>query len=191
VTRAAPVLLAALVVLAGCSWFGGGKHPEDAGPIYSPNGEPLSGGPLGRPECAAAMARWFARVDTNHDGTIDRAEFLADAARQFAVMDLDHDGVITPAELAQYRLPYAAPLRQSGETEDEARRRRERGGGSGSASIAHDRADPVMLADVHLRNRVTRDDFMAYANANFASLDADHDGRLSRAELVATCTPGS
>ena len=45
-------------------------------------------------------------------------------------------------------------------------------------------ADPVMLADVHLRNRVTRDEFMTYANANFAALDVNRDGRLSRAEIL-------
>ena len=118
-TRAAPVLVAALLLLAGCSRFGGRDRPEDTGPIYSPNGEPLNGGALGHPSCAAAMAQWFDRVDANHDGAIDRAEFLADAARQFAAMDLDHDGVITPSELAQYRLPFAAAPPPDRETSDQ------------------------------------------------------------------------
>jgi len=187
VTRAAAILFAALLALGGCSWFGGRDHPEDAGPIYSPNGEPLSGGPLGHPRCEQAMAQWFARVDANHDGTIDRAEFLADAARQFAAMDLDHDGTVTPAELAQYRRPYAPPPLP----DQESGRRRRGGADNARAAIAKDRPDPVMLADVRLRNRVSRNDFMAYANTNFAGLDTNHDGRLSRAELVATCNPSS
>ena len=179
------------MVLGGCSWFGGRHHPEDAGAIYSPNGEPLNGGPLGHPSCAQAMARWFDRVDANHDGVIDRAEFLADAARQFAAMDLDHDGVITPAELAQYRQPYAAPAPPApgGATADDEGHRHQGSDEGDRAALAADHVDPVMIADVHLRNRVTRGDFLAYASSNFAALDTAGDGRLTRAELVATCKP--
>ncbi len=49
--------------------------------------------------------------------------------------------------------------------------------------------DPVMVADTNLRNRVTRDDFLAYARRNFASLDRNHDGTLDRAEVLAACKP--
>ena len=60
--------------------------------IFSPNGEPLSGGTLGHPSCVEAIAGWFDRVDTNHDGIIDRNELLADARIQFLRMDRDGDG---------------------------------------------------------------------------------------------------
>src|ERR1700722_6318414 len=99
----APVLLI-LAALSACSLFG--SHTQDtdrtSAVLFSPNGEPLSGGPLGHPPCAEAIGRWFDRVDTNHDGAISLEEYLADACRQFAAMDLDHEGVVTPAELSQY-----------------------------------------------------------------------------------------
>lgn len=186
---AALVLLAAL---AGCGLFRDKPSPRETGIIYSPNGEPLSGGPLDHPACADALDRWFDRVDRDHDGTIDLGEFLADAERQFAAMDLDKSGVLTPAELAQYRAPYLANTRErearnGGDSDDDADRRRRRGGDSNEPPIGVDRADPVMLADVGLHNEVTRDEFLAYARRNFAALDRDKTGKIDRAAIVATC----
>jgi hypothetical protein len=179
----------------------GDRSAESAGrgPIYSPNGEPLSGGPLGPSTCEDAMARWFDRVDANHDGAISWDEFVADARRQFAVMDLDKDGVIVPAELAQYRAPYLpGPAREArqGEarsaTDDTEKRQRERGRGdrgegSDGGSVAIDQPDPVMLADVNLRNHVSLADFIAYAARNFANLDTGPKGHLDKADLVRLC----
>ena len=199
VNRAFLILL--LLALGGCGWFRG-THPETRGkpPIYSPNGEPLNGGALGQPSCEDALSRWLARVDTDHDGTIDREEFLADARRQFDAMDLNRDGLITPSVLAQYRAPFSSepPARAGTDSEagEEARGRgRSRGGGifGGSGdedtAVRNDLADPVMMADTALRNRVTREDFLAYARRNFASIDTNHDGRLDRDELLLTCAP--
>lgn len=150
--------------------------------IYSPNGEPLSGGPLGRPSCKQAMSGWFDRVDANHVGHIDLDQYLADARRQFAAMDLDKDGLITPAELTAYRAPYAV---LSPEERDRS------GGGSrsrpNSADIRNDRVDPVMIADVNLRNQVSLADFLAYANRRFNQLNVKHDGVLRREETLAAC----
>jgi Ca2+-binding EF-hand superfamily protein len=164
----------AILALASCS---DDDKPMRAGPLYSPNGEPLSGGPLGEPSCADALGSWFARVDTDHDGTIDEGEFLADANRQFAAMDLDKSGALTPSELAQYRAPYVRPVRRPDYQNDAGR----------GPPPQEDVEDPVMVADTALRNRVTRDDFLAYARRNFASLDRDHDGTLDRAEVLAAC----
>lgn len=191
--RTAPLVLVAVLALGGC--FGHHDRDVPAGPIYSPNGEPLSGGPLGHPACDAAMARWFDRVDADHDGTIDLAEFLADARRQFAAMDFAKDGVLVPAELAQYRAPYAdARLLRQEEEPPEPQKRGQRGGSErggdrsgNSIPTSLDRADPVMMADVTLHNRVTLAEFVSYSRRNFASLDANHDGRLSRDEVLATC----
>jgi hypothetical protein len=180
----------ALVALGGC----GGDQPREAkpGPLYSPNGEPLSGGSLGDPKCDDAMRRWFGKVDTDHAGTIDAAEFLADARRQFAAMDIEKTGALTPAVLAKYRAPYIAdrPRKEarddSGDDDQQARDRRDRETGP---PMEKDRADPVMIADVNLRNRVTLDDFLALARRNFASLDTNKDGRLSLDEVLASCQP--
>ena len=168
--------------------------PRRAGDLlYSPNGEPLTGGPLGRPRCAEAMGRWFDRVDADRDGTIDKNEFIADARRQFAAMDLDKDGIITPATLEAYRAPYRAP--NAGEDAETAadepevsifggfRRNEKRREGP-------DPADPVMSADRDLRFKVTLPEFLAHAERVFARLDRKGAGRLSRAEILTACRGG-
>jgi hypothetical protein len=155
--------------------------------LYSPNGEPLSGGPLGRPSCKEAMSGWFDRVDADHDGSIDLGEYLADARRQFAAMDLDKDGFITPAELTAYRAPYAVlPTAEERARFGETGRSR-----SDSGDPRDDRVDPVMIADVNLRNQVSLADFLTYANRRFAELNVKHDGLLRREEIFATCKSSS
>ncbi len=197
------VLAAALVaiLLTGC-----GSHRHEANrsdrersteTIFSPNGEPLNGGPLGHPSCSDAMTGWFNRVDTNHDGTIDPSEFLADAQRQFAVMDLDYDGEITPDELAAYRAPYDLGLPETAsrdaDTADQTSRtaRRGRGGnfssGAPKVDLSNDNADPVMAADVDLKFRVTLSAFLGYEQRQFAQLDARHDRHLTPAEILRLC----
>lgn len=191
------------VCLSGC-----GSHRHEASlsdrqatqTIFSPNGEPLNGGPLGHPTCRDAMTAWFDRVDTNHDHTIDRAEFLADARRQFAVMDVNRDGEITPDELAAYRAPYdvetseAAPSEVDDSNQATERTRRGRGGdtttGSGRSrnlNLSNDAADPVMAADANLKFRVGLDDFLTYEQSQFAQLDVRHDQRLTIAEILPLC----
>jgi hypothetical protein len=185
--------LALVAALGACSLFDKEPPPVRLGPLYSPNGEPLSGGALGEPKCDDAMRRWFARVDADRDGTIDLGEFLTDARRQFAAMDLEHSGVLTPAVLAQYRTPFlsdrARRQASNDDEDDDDRRNRHNRGGNGGPAIGLDRTDPVMIADVNLRNRVTLDDFIAYARSNFAALDTDRNGRLTSDEIVAVCKP--
>lgn len=183
------VIALTLVALGACSYFD--KPPREAkpGPIYSPNGEPLSGGPLGEPKCEDAMRRWFAAVDTNHDGAIDAAEFLADARRQFAAMDIERTGILTPAVLAQYRAPYIAEHQREDARDADERERDDRSDRERGPPVGKDRADPVMIADVNLRNRVTLDDFLASARRNFAALDEKKDGRLSPEDAIASCKP--
>jgi Ca2+-binding EF-hand superfamily protein len=176
--RAALPLAVVLLALAACGHSREPSTDPSAHLLYSPNGEPLNGGPLGRPKCSDAMSRWFDRTDRDHDGMIERGEFIADARRQFAAMDLDRSGVLTPAKLAQYRLPYAGP--PVSEEKIEEKRPREN-------AIITGGPDPVMAADLSLRNEVTLKDFLAHAERRFAALDADHDGRLSRAEVQAPC----
>jgi hypothetical protein len=209
--------LAAMLVaflLSGC-----GSHRHEANrsdrersteTIFSPNGEPLNGGPLGYPTCTDAMTGWFNRVDTNHDRTIDPSEFLTDTRRQFAVMDLDHDGEITPDELAAYRAPYDLGLPEtaprdadtsSDQTSNQPSRgsRRGRGGNAGSSlpnvgssarkvDLSNDAADPVMSADVDLKFRVTLSEFLVYEQQQFTQLDARHDQHLTLAEILALCS---
>ena len=62
--------------------------------FISPSGEPFRGD--------GGLARWFAQVDTNHDGAITLEEFRADALHSFKVLDLNGDGVIDGIELQHY-----------------------------------------------------------------------------------------
>ncbi len=215
------LLIAVLAVtVAACAGRHNGPDPALALRhlrLYSPNGEPLSGGPLGHPSCEAALAGWFDRLDPSHQGKVSQAVFLADTAAQFDRMDLDHDGQITPAELASFRAPYDEPLMAEpvprprpdavtaggqgdapfpGERGD-GRGRRGMGDGGWNQPTAQPlphransvdiSADPVMAADTGLRFRVSRDEFLAQAGSVFARLDADRDGWLSRDEAVQAC----
>ena len=167
--------------------------------IFSPNGEPLSGGPLGFPKCEVAMGGWFDRLDNAHKGAIDRATFLADARRQFKAMDLNGDGALTPEVLLRYREPYSAGVAAQQAARDNESDSDKTGHpghmkkpgsartGSGGADIARDVPDPVMSADTSLRLQVTEPVFLQHAGKVFDSLDANHDGQLSRAEALQWC----
>ncbi|MDB5405735.1 MAG: hypothetical protein JWL84_647 [Rhodospirillales bacterium] len=176
--------------LVGCGGDGERRLPGEL--LYSPNGEPIGGGALGPADCEAATGRWLARVDRDGDGMIDRAEFIADARRQFAAMDLDHDGFVTPPELQQYRARFAREEQPrpaaTGEPGGERPGRRRVAGEAGREPV--DRIDPVMSADLSLRNKVSEADFLAQAERRFRAIDSDHDGRLDKYELVKACSVG-
>jgi EF hand domain-containing protein len=186
--RACLVGAAASLMLASLAACGGHDEPppelgSPGRPLFSPNGEPLSGGPLGRPPCAEALSRWFDRVDANHDGIIDLDEYLADARRQFTAMDLDGDGFITPVELDTYRAPYGAAPVQNPPKDGKASRDDERKAANTSAQ----QPDPVMAADTSLRYRVSLPDFLAYARRRFTGFDRNRDGRVTKAAILRSC----
>jgi hypothetical protein len=172
-----PILLAAL---SGCGFMSGSKRPPPPAVLFSPNGEPLSGGPLGRLSCPEAVHGWFARTDASHDGAIELNEFLADAAAQFTRMDLDHDGLVSASVLARYRAPY-----EKREPRDAHAKPGEPGAARTRSVVRADEADPVMAADVQIRFAVTRAEFLAYAKQHFAALAPS--GRLTEDELVKAC----
>jgi hypothetical protein len=175
---------------------------------FSPNAEPLTGGPLGHPKCEEALTGWFDRVDTNHDGVIDRDEFLADARLQFNRMDRHHAGYVTAFDLSEFRAPYESPPgsdayppesdRRGGVGSADGPNGHPGGSGGGSEDRARamllqrgpsvdTRADPVMSADKTLSFKVTLEDFVAQANDVFNGLDAAHDGRVTRSSVLAIC----
>ena len=177
-----------------------------SGPVlYSPNGEPLSGGVLGRPGCFDAVAAWFARVDANRDGQIDRPEFMADARVQFLRMDLDGDNSIYPSELLTFRGSFQGPAPHNAAMPSPAEafaadRDKLKALGLWPKDDAdtdektkklQDYSDPVMTADNNLDFRVTLDEFTALAQDNFKGLDLNHDNKLERYEVFAACPPSS
>ena len=180
------------------------KYPTQ---IYSLTGEPLNGGALGRPKCEAAQADWLARVDTDHDGTLEIDELLAETNRQFTVMNIDHSGQLTADQLEVYRAPFAltrdaAPGPQpDGSDQDHGQDRGDqdqdhdqgrRGGrdaphaGTGPRPPAS-QPDPVLAADSNLDFEVSLQEFILQQRENFRQLDKNHDQRLSADELNALC----
>jgi hypothetical protein len=75
------------------------QGPDDAATFFlSPAGEPFritAGGP-------SPLATWFAGADADHDGVLTFAEFRADFRRFFATLDTNHDGEIAPDEVTRY-----------------------------------------------------------------------------------------
>jgi hypothetical protein len=190
--RAGALLLAACLALIAC---GGGGAARGRGPypLYlSPNGEPLSGGPLGRPSCGEAMTKWFHGLDGG-TGRVTLADYLADARRQFAAMDLDHDGFITSAELQEYRAPYRAaassPEERSAGEEGNAQRppRTQQPRAAVRGDLFADRSDPVMSADRQLRFKVDLADFLDHAERSFKKLDRAGSGALSLDDVLTLC----
>ena len=213
------------VALAACADHGHGRRPGAAAAnrqqpasalLFSPNGEPLTGGPLGTRSCPVVIGQWFARVDGNHDGKLERTEFMADANIQFERMDLDHDGFITSAELATFRAQFTdgGGVTDGGRAQDQPRSRPSGDGNAGSSPRHHSRhndgggsggpdprppssalgvgvADPVMSADTNLDFEVSLAEFLKQAGDTFERLDHDHDGVLSPDEAKSSCPAGS
>jgi hypothetical protein len=203
------VVITLSALLGACRGHPEGGRQRAAPPIvYSPNAEPLTGGPLGHPSCEEALSAWFLKVDTSHDGTIDLGEFMADAATQFDRMDRYHSGFVTAADLSTYREPYDGgvayfdvPPPDTGNPEDKEPRSL-RGshafedGASKDRSmrgpLVDTRADPVMSADKSLSFKVTREDFLAQQSHEvFPALDRNHDGRITREAVLAICATAS
>jgi hypothetical protein len=186
--------MASLFAMAACSSHGG--RAARARPVFSPNGEILSTGGKDAPKCPEALGAWWDRITAAHGGVFTREALVADANTQFDAMDLDHDGFITPSELSDYRaaldedsydvIPPGQPTadtqmheRHRGDTYVQPKVR--------ATQIPADVVDPVMSADKSLSFKVSRDDFIAQANEIFTDLDKDHDGKLSKDELIASC----
>jgi hypothetical protein len=74
--------------------------------FLSPMGEPFHA-PAGQPYPAAA---WVSGADANKDGALDRREMLDDARRFFATLDTDHDGRLSPEEVTAYERDVAPEI---------------------------------------------------------------------------------
>ena len=202
------VALALVLALSACAR---NSHDKDQtnlparSTVYSPNGEPLTGGPLGRHLCVEALDSWFDRLDVGHTGRISHDQFIADTLVQFDRMNLDHDGFITSEELSRYRTPYEdthgasqvpLPPRDDDTGPDGYRRKQQQQqrpdsaasrGGSRTIQMV---ADPVMSADTDLDFKVSRAEWLQQAEAFFKAFDHDHQGAFTKQSIEGGCFNG-
>jgi hypothetical protein len=179
-------------------------------PFVSPMGEPFRA----RTRADNTLALWFYQADANRDGLLTADEMVADADRFFAKLDTDHDGEIGPEELIAYewevvpeiqlsskrkRLPSDPPEQtKAGDADDdlpqtarqlEKERRRDfalDGGLQGGARYSLlNMPEPVASADADFNRSITLAEFRQAALSRFQLLDRAHQGRLSFEQLQA------
>jgi hypothetical protein len=185
-------------------------------PFISPMGEPFRAHSV----TDDTLADWFYQADTNRDGYLTAAEMVADAERFFAKLDTDHDGELDPDEVAQYEYEVAPEIqvmsrtrrapghpapaaiaREPGDLDfDSERTHRHRGDddedyygslgiggtleGAGRYSLLN-MPEPVAAADANFDRSVTLQEFRQAAVARFEMLDKAHQGRITLAQLEA------
>lgn len=172
--------------------------------FISPMGQPFRSEPGG----PAPQDLWFNAADTDHDGSLSPAEFQADAKRFFAMLDVKGDGEIDPDDIEYYETVLAPEIRvrdfsgmqrsaasefEGGEdtTRRDASANRVR---QGAARYSYfDYPEPVIVADRNFNRGVDPAEFAFAANARFAVLDKNGDGKIAHDELpklVAGPAPG-
>jgi Ca2+-binding EF-hand superfamily protein len=181
-------------------------------PFISPMGEPFRA----RTATDDTLADWFNQADRNHDGVLTPAEMQADAERFFATLDSDHDGEIGPDEIAAYeydiapdvqvmsrtkRVPgqAATPVVRPVDTDLDASRRDRRAhrdedyaslglGGALQGAARYSLLnipEPVAAADADFNRAITLDEFRQAALERFALLDTARQARLTLSQLEA------
>jgi len=192
------------------------SHRRVGRPFISPMGEPF---PV-RGQDDDPLADWFQQADSNRDGSLSIAEMQVDADRFFALLDTDHDGEIGPDEITHYEEVIAPeragfgfrpdrPGDASTASGESGRGGHGRGGGhwsgrghggwgssgendyepQGRARFGLlDLPEPVVAADVDLSRGISRDEFRKAAQLRFQALDVNHQGRLTL-ELLESLRP--
>jgi hypothetical protein len=174
-------------------------------PFISPMGEPF------RARFAEddTLARWFYQADGNRDGSLTAEEMEADAERFFATLDTDHDGEIGPDELVHYEWEVAPDVQVMSKTRpapgdtssvpangEQARDSGLRGhsrfrsgnayGFEGAARYSLlNMPEPVAAADANFDRGITLAEFRQAAVVRFGLLDTGHLGRLTLVQLEA------
>ena len=197
----APVAPSTPITVTGHPWA----------PFISPMGEPFRA--HGTTE--DTLANWFRQADRNNDGILSSAEIVADAERFFARLDTSHDGEIDPDELNRYEWDVAPEIQVNSRTRrppgqpaptasldeeagEHARERRKRRRAEDDTSLGlHgalqgaarygllDIPEPVAGADADFNRGITLDEFRLAAIARFQLLDTSRQGKLSLVQLQA------
>lgn len=114
-------------------------------------------------KAAPAPSRGLMRYDTNKDGFVDRDEWRAGQEARFKQLDTDKDGKLSQDELFA-RTP-SAP-----------------GNVLPSDAQLERQSNYFRLLDSDRDSFVSKAEFMAGAERNFARCDLDKDGRINTAE---------
>lgn len=188
IAAASAALAAPPITVTGHAWA----------PFISPMGEPYRARSIGDD----TLARWFARADRDRNGALTAAEMQSDAERFFATLDSDHDGEIDPDELATYEYEIAPDIQvlsrsmpAPGEPRPKRSRRGDaiddsalalRGGLQGAARYGLlNMPEPVAAADTDFDRGISLGEFRQAAAARFGLLDRSRSGRLTLPELQA------
>jgi hypothetical protein len=173
--------------------------------FISPMGEPF------RPHAPGEdmLAAWFFKADGNSDGVLTVDEMRADAERFFATLDTDHDGHIGSEELVRYEWEVAPDVQLMSRTRPASnessanlksarkvgeagaiRKSRFRTGndygfeGAGRYALL-DIPEPVAAADTSFDDGISLAEFRQAAARRFSILDVDRQGKLTLAGLEA------
>jgi Ca2+-binding EF-hand superfamily protein len=174
-------------------------------PFISPTGEPFRSGPNGDDP----FVRWFHQADRDRDGMLTADEMQADAERFFAALDSNHDGEIDPEELGVYESEIAPEVqvnsrwKRSPQEAAEAKPAKDRDRGDRKRRPIDDYVDgyqlhglqgaarygllnipePVAGADADFNRGTTLDEFRRAATSRFQLLDSKRAGRLTLQDL--------
>jgi len=174
----APAPTSAPVIVTGHPWA----------PFISPMGEPFRS----RSNGDDALTRWFRQADKNGDGAIDPSEMKADADRFFATLDTDHNGEIDPVELTQYESEVAPEIQTAmrtmhGPGGSKAKRKEKLDDMLGLTGALQGAArygllnlpEPVAAADTDFNRGVSLSEFEMAAARRFQILDTGRTGKLT------------
>jgi hypothetical protein len=206
------MLVSVLMLLAAAAHGAPSKDPivvkgHAWAPFISPMGEPFRA----RTAEDDTLTKWFVQADRDRDGMLTSSEMLADADRFFATLDTNHDGRIDPDELVQYEWEIAPDIQVMSRTRpapghsmlgasDRSRERRRQehpiaddeqishtpGGLQGAARYGLlNLPEPVAAADADLNRIISLNEFRQAAIARFQLLGGSSAGRLSLAQLQA------
>lgn len=182
-------MFVAFVLFAGLAGAQAAPSAAPASPLIgrafmSPMGEPF----FGRTSGEDGLVVWFAKADSDHDGSITSAEMVVDAERFFETLDTFKDGEIDPEEITRYETVIAPHLRSEAYISAqslpgggvEVDYDGESGAGRYSLLLI---PEPVASADSNFNRGVSLEEFRKAAVTRFGLLDARRVGRLSFADL--------
>jgi len=201
--------IAALILLVLAAAAAASERPINVtghgwAPFISPMGEPFRANSANDD----TLAKWFYQADRNRDGALTPDEMRADADRFFATLDTDHNGLIDSEELIAYEQELAPEvqvntrwMRQGSQiaaepqppASDGSHKRRRSGdefdgylihGPQGAARYALlNIPEPVAGADADFDRAITLAEFRQAAIQRFQLLDTKRQGKLVLIDL--------